>query len=270
MQRVEEKVFLRTCKTWDGHYARVMLLLFPINKTFPWILNRAKRKCADILVQTSCRAKCADIHVHMCTCALHTYRLPASYLQRENQKTEISSFSAGSRWWCSWAGTIYDLRCRWLRTWETKRRPRRRRWWRWRCWSRRRGRSTRGRLPRCWPLPQACVSVLPQILLHKVCFILSNTYMSKTKLKVYIPQLTSLSFLLHEQLLNCLLIVGHHQPWRGADSKASCVWEGIHPPLHKTRQGPTDGLLQLRKEIHWVILRFVWYGGLPLHSGEGR
>ena len=90
MQRVEEKVLLRTCKTWDGHYARVMLLLLPINKTFPWILNRAKRKCADILVQTSCRAKCADIHVHI-------YRLPASYLQRENQKTEISSFSAGSR-----------------------------------------------------------------------------------------------------------------------------------------------------------------------------
>ena len=48
MQSVEEKVLLRKYNTWDGHYARVMLLKLPINKTFPWILNRAKRKCANI------------------------------------------------------------------------------------------------------------------------------------------------------------------------------------------------------------------------------
>ena len=88
MQRVEEKVFLRTCKTWDGHYARVMLLLLPINKTFPWILNRAKRKCADILVQTSCRAKCADIHVHMCT---RTDFLPPTFKEKtRRQRSPLS------------------------------------------------------------------------------------------------------------------------------------------------------------------------------------
>ena len=55
-----------------------------------------------------------------------------------------------------------------------------------------------------------------------VCFFLSNIYV-QNQVESYTPQLTSLSFLLHEQLLNCLLIVGHHQPWHGADSKASCV-----------------------------------------------
>ena len=106
MQRVEEKVFLRTCNTWDGHYARVMLLLLPINKTFPWILNRAKRKCADILVQTSCRAKCADIFG---TCTLQTSCLLPSKRKPEDRdllflrRVEMIVFLSSNH---------MDLRCR--------------------------------------------------------------------------------------------------------------------------------------------------------------
>ena len=48
MQSVEERFLLRTSNAWDGHYARVMLLVLPINKTFPWILNRAERKYPNI------------------------------------------------------------------------------------------------------------------------------------------------------------------------------------------------------------------------------
>ena len=48
MQSVEERFLLRTSNAWDGHYARVMFLVLPINKTFPRILNRAERKYPNI------------------------------------------------------------------------------------------------------------------------------------------------------------------------------------------------------------------------------
>ena len=92
MQRVEEKVLLRTCKTWDGHYARVMLLLLPINKTFPWILNRAKRKCADIFGTCTCTdflpSKVCGYFLHMCT---RTDFLPPTFKEKtRRQRSPLS------------------------------------------------------------------------------------------------------------------------------------------------------------------------------------
>ena len=75
MQSVEDQDLLGTSNTWDSHYARVIFLLTKLFRGF----STEKEKLCEYFWE------------------MHTYRLPASYLQREDRWMQISSSSSGSR-----------------------------------------------------------------------------------------------------------------------------------------------------------------------------